>query len=168
MVGPWRPVQVALLNSPRRLREATQKSLEEEAEWIKRKMIDGINNQAPGGRRFKGLKAATIQKKARAGMPQPSSALIGWGDMRDAIRVIKRGSAVFVGIPMTARGGGGQLLFMIAQVHEGGSSSKGIPPRPFREPIFDMAKNQAVRRFGSRLGSNLGGFFGRIPPVGDM
>ena len=115
-----------------------------EALHLKTLIQTGIRSQAPGGQKFVPLKPATIRKKGS------SKALIDKGDLIRSIKSTKvdnEGHIRFVGVHRKERGGRGQILWNVAEIHEKGAPRAGIPPRPFLAPSYKQWRRGAQQRF---------------------
>lgn len=119
-VGPWARVGELLATAPRRLQGAFDKALLQEAQFLRAKIVEGIREQAPGGRAFAPLAPTTLAIRKFRGFGG-TKALLVHGDLRNSITVTKVGEQVFVGILRTARTRTGQSLVDVAALHELGS-----------------------------------------------
>ncbi len=133
-IGPWSRVGKLLAATPRRMREAVDKALLQEAQFFRTKIVEGIREQAPGGRAFAPLAPTTLAIRRFRGF-KGTKALLVQGDLRNSITVVKEGGGVFVGVLRTAKGKSGQPLVNVATVHEYGS------------PPIVMKLTPKVRRF---------------------
>lgn len=162
MTGDWGLGRTLLLTGPSRLRAASQRALMQEAQYLRRELVQGMRSQAPGGRPYAPLAQSTLERRKRAGR-SGGKILIVTGDLRNSINVTQRQNEVFVGILRTARGRDGQTMVNIAEVHEEGSRDGRIPARPTFGPVFQQWSKDARDRFFARVGQNLGGAYGSIP-----
>ena len=119
-VGDWKEAQRLLIEAPKRLKEATDKAVLQEAHFFRTKIVEGIREQAPGGQAFKPLSPATLAIRRFLGF-KGEKALLVRGDLRNSIAVVRQGSRVFVGVLKTAKSKAGQPLVNVAAVHEYGS-----------------------------------------------
>jgi len=116
------------------------------AQDLRKEIIQGINKQAPGGKKFKPLSPMTLAIRKAQGFGG-KKVLLRSGFMRGSINV-KRGAdraSAFVGIARTARTKKGEKLVNIAAVHEFG----------FKKPKV-IKVTQKMRNFFMAL--YLGGF----------
>jgi phage gpG-like protein len=151
LTGPWKRTSVALRTAESRLKKLSERLLLKEAQYLRKKIVQGIRKQAPGGKAFVPLKRTTIERRQRGGFGG-TKALIVTGDMRNAIKVSKlNNGAVFVGILRSARSKGGSILVNIAAIHEYGAPKAKIPARPFMRPTFEAEKKAIQERFGKAL-----------------
>lgn len=118
--GPWNRVGELLEAAPRRLRAALDKALLQEAQFLRTKIVEGIREQAPGGRAFAALAPTTLAIRRFRGF-HGTKALLVQADLRSSITVIKDGDRVLVGVLRTARNRAGKSLVDIAALNEFGS-----------------------------------------------
>lgn len=103
------------------------------AQKLRKEIVTGIRDQAPGGMRFKPLAEST---KARKGS---SKALIDHGDLVRSINVTKVGGGdFFVGVHRNVTARDGQPMVNIAEVHEFGTRDGRIPARPYLRPTYKV------------------------------
>jgi hypothetical protein len=118
-IGQW-PLARRILAGGRRVKEAIDKALLQEAQFFRTKIVEGLREQAPGGQPFAPLAPTTLAIRRFRGF-KGTKALMVRGDLRNSITVVKQPGGVFVGVLRTARGKGGQSLVNVAAVHEFGS-----------------------------------------------
>ena len=118
--GAWKQAGKLLATAPRRLQAAFDNALLQEAQFLRTKIVEGIREQAPGGRAFTPLAPTTLAIRQFRGF-RGTKALIVQGDLRNSITVTKDGDRVFVGVLRTARSRTGKSLVDIAALHELGS-----------------------------------------------
>jgi phage gpG-like protein len=160
LFGQWNVATVALMTSANKIKTASNRALMQEAQYLRKQIVQGIRDQAPGGKAFKPLKQSTIERRRRAGFTG-TKALIRTGDLRNSIAVKRAGTnGVFVGILRTATSRGGDILVNLAKIHEYGAPRANIPARPFFGPVFDAEKDKIQERFAKNMAKNLGGMFG--------
>jgi phage gpG-like protein len=109
-----------LATAPRRLQDTFDKAVLQEGQFLRTKIVEGIREQAPGGRAFAPLAPTTLAIRKFRGFGA-TKALLVHGDLRNSITVTKVGDQVFVGILRTARTRTGQPLVDVAALHELGS-----------------------------------------------
>ena len=165
----------------RRIPKAINLSLKREVQILRRVIVKGIRNQAPGGEKFKPL-AETTKKMKRS-----SKALIDTGDLIKSINVTEEaGNVFFVGVHRKERGKEGQDLVNIAEVHEFGTdpyqilvtpamrrwwmamflqklfnaplpkwiaviNHPGVPERPFLRPSYKLWSKMAEHSFQANV-----------------
>lgn len=167
-VGDWNRAAVILRTAPIKIRLAMDRAVLQEAQFFRRKVIEGFRNQAPGGQRFKPLAETTLAIRRFTGF-SGTKALIVRGDLRNSVKVVKRrtslGAEAFIGVLRSARGRSGGPLINIAEVHEFGAGPIVIPVTPAMRKFLMAA-------FRQELGGSEGGAGGvargiiivRIPP----
>lgn len=168
LTGPWTKTVSTLLFTQRRLGGALRTAVAQEAHFYRRKIIEGLREQAPGGKRFKPLSPATLAVRRFMGFGG-TKALIRTGSLRNSVTVRIVGDGAFVGILRTARGKNGQSLANIADIHEHGAGPYLIvmtdKMRRFLAAAFARA---GLLQSGSRGslggGSRWGVLVIRIPP----
>jgi len=119
-IGPWTRVGQLLAAAPRRMQAAFDKALLQEGHFLRTKIVEGIREQAPGGRAFAPLAPTTLAIRQFRGF-RGTKALLVQGDLRNSITVVKDGDRVLVGVLRTARSRSGKSLVDIAALQEHGS-----------------------------------------------
>jgi hypothetical protein len=119
-IGPWAKVGRLLATAPRRMQAAFDRALWQEGQFLRTKIVEGIREQAPGGRAFTPLAPTTLAIRQFRGFPG-SKALIVQADLRNSITVVRDGARVLVGVLRTARNRAGKSLVDIAALQEYGS-----------------------------------------------
>ena len=118
--GDWTAARRILASAPKRLREAQDKAVLQEAQFFRTKIVEGLRSGAPGGQAFQPLAPTTLAiRRLRGG--KGTKPLIHHGDLRNSIAVVREGNGVFVGVLRSAKSSGGASLVNIAAVHEFGS-----------------------------------------------
>ena len=88
--GDWAVARRLLAGAPVKLKLAVGMALRQEAQLLRKEIVQGITKQAPGGEAFKPLSPLTLaarKMKGRGG----TKALMVRGDLRNAIAAIVRG-----------------------------------------------------------------------------
>jgi phage gpG-like protein len=119
-IGPWTRVGQLLAAAPRRMHAAFDKALLQEGQFLRTKIVEGIREQAPGGRAFAPLAPTTLAIREFRGF-RGTKALLVQGDLRNSITVVKDGDRVLVGVLRTARSRDGKSLVDVAALQEHGS-----------------------------------------------
>jgi hypothetical protein len=119
-IGPWAKVGRLLVTAPRRLQAAFDKALLQEAHFLRTKIVEGIREQAPGGRAFAPLAPTTLAIRQFRGF-HGTKALLVQADLRNSITVVRDGDRVLVGVLRSARNRAGKSLVDIAALQEYGS-----------------------------------------------
>jgi len=162
-VGSWAEVERLLATGSRRVAAALDKATLQEGQFLRTKIVEGIREQAPGGRPFLPLAPTTLAIRQFRGF-RGEKALLVQGDLRNSITVVKDGDRVLVGVLRTARNRAGKSLVDIAALQEHGS-------RPIVMRLTPKARaflHAAFRRAGlDRPGSGAPGIgiaIVQIPP----
>jgi len=126
-IGPWREARALLGAAPMRFKAVTERAVRQEAQLLRKAIVQGITRQAPGGDAFTPLAPLTLATRRLTGF-RGTKALIRHADLRNSV-VVKHlpGATAFVGVPRTATGSDGKELVKIAEVHEFGSDPIVIP-----------------------------------------
>lgn len=119
-IGDWTRVGQLLAKAPARIQAAVDKAMLQEGQFLRTKIVEGLREQAPGGRAFAPLAPTTLAIRKFRGF-KGTKALLVHGDLRNAITVVREGDRVLVGVLRTARGRAGQPLVDIARLQEEGS-----------------------------------------------
>lgn len=141
-VGPWSRVGKLLASAPHRMREAVDKALLQEAEFFRTKIVEGIREQAPGGKAFVPLAPTTLAIRRFRGF-KGTKALLVQGDLRNSIVVVREGGGVFVGVLRSAKARSGQPLVNVAAVHEYGSRPIAVRLTPKARAFLHAAFRKA-------------------------
>lgn len=127
--GDWDLARRLLAAGGTRLKGAIGTALRQEAELLRKEIVQGITRQAPGGESLQALSPLTIAARKLDGFGG-TKALMVRGDLRNSITAIVRGDEAFVGVPRKARGADGKSLVDVAKVQEFGSDPIVIPITP--------------------------------------
>jgi hypothetical protein len=119
-IGAWSQVGRLLAGAPQRVSMAFNKALLQEAQFLRTKIVEGIREQAPGGKAFAPLAPTTLAIRRFRGF-SGTKALVVQGDLRNSITVVKEGDGAFVGVLRTAKSRSGRSLVDIAALQEHGS-----------------------------------------------
>ena len=119
-IGSWAEVERLLATGSRRVAAALDKATLQEGHFLRTKIVEGIREQAPGGRPFLPLAPTTLAIRQFRGF-RGEKALLVQGDLRNSITVVKDGDRVLVGVLRTARNRAGKSLVDIAALQEHGS-----------------------------------------------
>jgi hypothetical protein len=119
-VGDWTRVGQLLAQAPKRVGAAIDKAVLQEAQFLRTKIVEGIREQAPGGRAFAPLAPTTLAIRKFLGFGG-TKALLVHGDLRNSVTVTKDGDRVLIGVLRTARNRAGRPLVDIAAQNEHGS-----------------------------------------------
>jgi hypothetical protein len=175
--GNWERARSLLAAGPARLRGALGALLEQEAQILRGQIIEGLKNQAPGGKALPPLAATTLASRRVVGAGG-SKALLRRGTLPEAIVVRRSGLEAFVGVSGGASGGtgaggggrggagggGGKSAADLAKLHEFGAGPfvvrLSLKARRF---LFAMLRQSGQERGGSE-GGGRGVAVIRIPP----
>jgi phage gpG-like protein len=124
------------------LRAATDRALRQEAEVLRREVVEGITKQAPAGQSFSPLARFTLAKR-RLRKFSGSKALIHNADLRNAITATVKNGEAFVGVPRKARGRDGSQLADVAKLNELGSDPIIIPVTPKMRRFLFVLRREA-------------------------
>jgi phage gpG-like protein len=119
-IGDWTRVGQLLARAPERVQKAIDKAMLQEGQFLRTKIVEGLREQAPGGRVFAPLAPTTLAIRKFRGFGG-TKALLVRGDLRNSITVTRDGDKVLVGVLRTARNRAGQSLVDIAAMNEHGS-----------------------------------------------
>ena len=146
--GDWAVARRLLTAAPLKLKAAVGMALRQEAQLLRKEIVQGITKQAPGGEAFKPLSPLTLaarEMKGRGG----TKALMVRGDLRNAIAAIVEGDEAFVGVPRKARGQDGKSVIDVAQVQEFGAGPIVIPMTPaMRRFLFALLRKAGEEKSG--------------------
>ncbi len=137
----------------RRAKGAVGKATGQLAHQLRKEIVTGIRNQAPGGVKFKPLAESTKDRKGS------SKALIDHGDMLRSVNVTKLGEhAYFVGINRSVVTKDGKSMANLAEIHEYGSKKvKDRPPaRPFLHPSYNAWRYDAEAEWARLVAREIG------------
>jgi hypothetical protein len=166
LAGDWRKAARILNMGPARIRLAMDRAVMQEAQFFRKKVVEGIREQAPGGEPFKPLAETTLAMRRFQNF-NATKALIVRGDLRNSIKVVKKitplGSEAFVGVLKSAKGKGGQKLVNIAEVHEFGSRPIVIEVTPAMRRFLAMVFQRELGGVGGGGGFSTGIIVTQIP-----
>lgn len=109
-----------LATGSERVQAAVDKAALKEGQFLRTKIVEGIREQAPGGRAFTPLAPTTLAIRKFTGFGG-TKALIVHGDLRNAVTVTRDGDRILVGVLRSARNRAGRPLVNIAALNETGS-----------------------------------------------
>jgi hypothetical protein len=124
--GDWALARRLLGAAPTRLKAGVERGLRQEAELLRKGIVDGLTSQAPGGQPIQPPAPLTLAARKLKNFGG-TKALLVRGVLRNAIALVARGDAVFIGVPRTARGKGGAPLVRVAELQEFGSAPTVLP-----------------------------------------
>lgn len=128
-IGDWSLARKILSGAGRRVQDAIDKAVLQEAQFFRGKIVEGLRSGAPGGQALDPPAPTTLAIRRFRGF-KGSKPLIVRGDLRNSIAVVKQGDGVFVGVLRTAKAKSGQPLVNVAAVHEFGSRTFAVKLTP--------------------------------------
>jgi hypothetical protein len=128
-IGDWSLARRLLSGASRRIKDAIDKAVLQEAQFFRTKIVEGLREGAPGGQALAPLAPTTLAIRRFRGF-KGTKPLIVHGDLRNSIAVVKEGDGVFVGVLRTAKAKSGQSLANVAAVHEFGSRAIAVKLTP--------------------------------------
>lgn len=146
--GDWALARGILSGAPMKMKGAVNIAFRQEAQLLRKEIIQGITKQAPGGESFKPLSPLTLAARKMAGFSGTKTLMVR-GDLRNAIVAEVKGDEAFIGIPKKARDKSGNPVIDVARVHEFGAGPFVIPITPaMRRYLFALyakaGKSQSV------------------------
>lgn len=120
LTGDWRQTARTLGQARARMTRALDTAVRQEAEDVRKQILDGIRKQAPAGEEFLPISRLTRALRRARGF-RGSKALIRTAAMMNGVTVSRAGRGrYFVGIKRSARGKRNEPLINIALIHEEG------------------------------------------------
>jgi phage gpG-like protein len=160
--GDWALARRILEGAGARLKGAIETAVLQEAHALRKEIVEGITNQAPGGQAITPLAATTLAARQLGGFGG-SKALIRQGDLRNSITVVADGDGAFVGVLRKSRAKSGESAANIAEIHEFGAGPFVVPMTPkMRRFLFAMLRKAGIEPTSS--GGGKGVVVIRIPP----
>ncbi len=162
LTNSWVRVERMVGRLPAAVLRAERQALQQEAQFFRTKLVEGIKDQAPGGKAFKPLSPLTIAIRYFSRL-RSTKALIERGDLLRSIRVHKLDEdKYFIGIHRTARNRFGKSLVDIGKMHEFGAGPFVIRLTPKMRAFLHMAFRK-MRLPESHGGHGSGQMVLRIP-----
>ena len=140
--GDWTKARKLLAAGPLKLKAAIGVALRQEAQLLRKEIVQGITNQAPGGRSLEQLSELTLEARQMKGLGG-TKALLVLGDLRNSVTVVIKDHQAFIGILRKARDKDGNPLIDVAQVHEFGAGPIVIPMTPAMRRFLFALLNRA-------------------------
>lgn len=160
--GDWSFVAKMLEGEVNRFRGTLQTVLRQEAELLRKEIVQGITKQAPGGKGFRPLSELTLAAR-RLKRFRGTKALMVRGDLRNNISAIIRGDEAFVGVHRKARDKNGKPVIDIAKLNEFGSNPIVIPITPKMRRFLAALYREAGIPRAAGSGGGKGVVVTRIP-----
>ena len=143
--GDWALARNLLTTMPFKLKAAVATTFRQEAQRLRKDIVQGITKQAPGGKAFKALSPLTLAARRLKGF-KGTKALLVRADLRNAIAAIVQGEEAFVGVPRKARDKDGNPLVDVAKLNELGSDPIAIPITPAMRKYLGVLFKEAGRK----------------------
>ena len=162
--GDWSKTRQTFFANATQLDHAIRKAMKQEGQFLRKKLVQGIRKQAPGGRQFKKLAKTTVATR-RFRRFRGTKALIRTGGqgLIGSISVLQKKDFVFIGVQRTVRADDGRLLADIMRLNEFGSKPIVIKITPkMRRFLFAAFKAHRATR-GVKGNMALGVIVVRIP-----
>lgn len=158
--GDWKRAQKLLAGGSRRLQQAMDVALRQEAHVLRNEIVRGITQQAPGGKAIRPLSPMTLAVRKLQGF-RGTKALIRRTDLRNSIDSIVRNGEAFIGVPRKAKSKDGKSLVDVAQIQEFGGPPVVIRMTPkMRRLLFAAMKKAGIER---KPGSGTGVVVTQVP-----
>lgn len=141
-IGDWRAAANILGNAYMNAARAIELAAKQEAHFFERKLKEGMQSGAPGGKRYEPLSPVTLALRKFAGF-KGTKPLIQTGAMLRSIHVVKRGALYFVGIDRSAKSADGESMVEIAEMHENGAGPFVVEMTPAARRYIAMALKDA-------------------------
>jgi hypothetical protein len=150
--GDWALARRLLARGPGKLKDALGVAVRQEAQLLRKHIVEGLTRQAPGGQPIAPLAATTLAAR-RLKRFRGTKALLRRGDLRGAIAVVTDGAEAFVGVLRKARGRGGAPLVNVARAQEFGAGPIVVPITPkMRRFLFLLLRRAGIRPNGDAGG----------------
>lgn len=171
--GDWNKAAAILGKGMRPVFQAWGKAVEQEGKFLKRRLVEGIRGQAPGGRKFKPLAPTTLAVRKFLGFKSNKALMVTRELLKsiDLTKIGRRGSKdfqLFVGIYKSAMRTNGKSLMEIMRIQEYGKViTIRVTPKMMRFFFAAMRSKSRRKWMGSRehlAGRSTGVITVRIPP----
>jgi hypothetical protein len=153
-LGPeWQAAIEYLGALAKKLPLTLQQAILQEAHFLRKEIVQGLDSGAPAGKAFKPHSALTRILRARS--KRGSKILIASAGLRGGVRVILLpGGGAFVGVHRSVRTKDGKSLVRIAEIQEQGRSWEASP-RQRRWLIMQLLRAGITPRGGSGGGTRM-------------
>ncbi|WP_426747426.1 hypothetical protein VZQ01_08120 [Myxococcus faecalis] len=146
--GDWARARQLLAAGSSRLEGALQTALRQEAHALRKEVVQGLTQQAPGGEPLRPPSPLTLAARQLAGF-NGTKALLVSGALRNSISVVVEGDEAFIGVSRTAKSPDGESLVDVAQLQEYGGPPVVIPMTPkMRRFLFALLRQAGQARTG--------------------
>jgi len=142
--GDWARARRLLAAGSSRLEGALQTALRQEAHALRKEVVQGLTQQAPGGESIRPPSPLTLAARQLAGFSGTKALLVS-GALRNSISVVVEGDEAFIGVSRTAKGPDGEVLVDVAQLQEYGGPPVVIPMTPkMRRFLFALLRQAGL------------------------
>ncbi|MDC0714249.1 hypothetical protein POL68_37655 [Stigmatella sp. ncwal1] len=146
--GDWARARQLLAAGSSRLEGALQTALRQEAHALRKEVVQGLTQQAPGGEPLRPPSPLTLAARQLAGF-NGTKALLVSAALRNAISVVVEGDEAFIGVSRSAKGPDGESLVDVAQLQEYGGPPVVIPMTPkMRRFLFALLRQAGQAHTG--------------------
>ncbi|MCY1036172.1 hypothetical protein OV207_32355 [Corallococcus sp. BB11-1] len=146
--GDWARARQLLAAGSSRLEGAMQAALHQEAHALRKEVVQGLTQQAPGGESLRPPSPLTLAARQLAGFSGTKALLVS-GVLRNSISVVVEGDEAFIGVPRSAKSPDGESLVDVAQLQEYGGPPVVIPMTPkMRRFLFALLRQAGQARTG--------------------
>ncbi|WP_375743671.1 hypothetical protein NR800_37270 [Corallococcus interemptor] len=146
--GDWARARQLLAAGSSRLEGAMQAALRQEAHALRKEVVQGLTQQAPGGESLRPPSPLTLAARQLAGFSGTKALLVS-GVLRNSISVVVEGDEAFIGVPRSAKSPDGESLVDVAQLQEYGGPPVVIPMTPkMRRFLFALLRQAGQARTG--------------------
>lgn len=142
LFGAWEKAHKIVDSMQERWELASRRAMMQEAHFLRSKVVEGIRDQAPGGKAFQPLSPLTLAMRKGLGF-KGTKALIVRGDLRNQVVVKANGDGAFVGVLRQARGRDGRPLVNIMELNEYGAGPFVVPITPKSRRFYHAAMARA-------------------------
>jgi hypothetical protein len=161
--GDWDLARRLVVGGAARLRGAIGTAVRQEAQLLRKGIVEGLTNQAPGGDPIAPLAKTTLAARALRKFGG-TKALLRRGDLRNSVTAVVEDFEAFVGIQRKARGRGGRPLANVAEINEFGFGPIVVPITPKMRRFLYLVLRKAGLPTGRSGGGQRGAVVIRIPP----
>ncbi|TQF11674.1 hypothetical protein FJV41_32935 [Myxococcus llanfairpwllgwyngyllgogerychwyrndrobwllllantysiliogogogochensis] len=138
--GDWARARQLLAAGSSRIEEAMQAALRQEAHALRKEVVQGLTQQAPGGEPLRPPSPLTLAARQLSGFSGTKALLVS-GALRSSISVVVEGDEAFIGVSRTAKSPDGESLVDVAQLQEYGGPPVVIPMTPkMRRFLFALLR----------------------------
>lgn len=151
LAGDWARALAIIARAPGRIRQALDRAVMREAQYLRGKIVSGIASGAPGGKAYAPLAPLTLAIRAASGFGG-SKPMVRTGTFRNSVVAVRVGEGVFVGIKRGTPAANGKDMVNLAELHENGKTFTYRMTDKQRRFLFAM-----LRKGGGGGGGSSGG-----------